>query len=83
MSMGTWDCGAGNQVSDTGSTEPLVYGSYAPLNFENLPKISIYQFVIATPLKLLNLNHDTWYVARRTSYVVVHTKKEFLILNFL
>ena len=24
MSMGTWDCGAGNQVSDTGSTEPLV-----------------------------------------------------------
>ena len=25
MSMGTWDCGAGNQVSDTGSTEPLVY----------------------------------------------------------
>ena len=22
--MGTWDCGAGNQVSDTGSTEPLV-----------------------------------------------------------
>ena len=23
--MGTWDSSAGNQVSDTGSTEPLVY----------------------------------------------------------
>ena len=42
MSTGTWDlsiCGAGNQVSDTGSVEPLVYMSkglkipYTPVTY--------------------------------------------------
>ena len=39
MSMGTWDCGAGNQVSDTGSTEPLVPYIDRKLNLVFLVKV--------------------------------------------